>query len=181
MKRIILGVTGSVAAPKAAELAAKLTKNGYAVDVILTRAAEKFISTNRFEAATGRIAYTDALLDGAPPEARYLALAKDADLAVVAPATADTIAKLAAGTADDLLTLTLLALEDTPVLICPSMDAPVYRNPATQRNRRTLENDGCYFFGPRETERGKGALAETDAIAADIADMLNPDLWGAYI
>ena len=181
MKRILLGVTGSAAAPKAVELAEKLTKNGYAVDVILTKAAQKFIGADRFACATRRIVHTDAVLDGNPPEAKYLALARDADLAVVAPATANTIAKLASGAADNLLTLTLLALEDTPLLICPSMDAPVYRSPMTQRNRRTLENDGCYFFGPRETERGKGALAETDAIVAEIGDMLDPTLWGTYI
>ena len=181
MKRILLGVTGSYAAPKAAELAEKLTKNGYAVDAILTRAAQKFVQVARLETATRRIVYTDALLDDTPPEARYLMLAKDADLAVVAPATANTIAKIASGSADNLLTLTLLALEHTPVLLCPSMDAAVYRSPATQRNRRTLENDGYYFLGPRETENGKGPLAETDAIVAEIVDMLNPDLWGAYI
>jgi len=181
MKRILLGVTGSSAAPRAVELAARLTKNGYAVDVILTEAGTRFASPEDFAAATGRAVYTDLFANGTQGEGLHAALARDADLAVIAPATAHTIARLAMGFADDLLTASLLALEETPVLLCPSMDPVTYRNPLTQENRRTLENLGFYFLGPRTTERGKGELAALDSIVEKTGEMLDPACWGAYI
>lgn len=172
MKRIILGVTGSSCAPDAVLLANKLTENGYAVDVILTKAAQRFVSADRFMTATRRIVYTDSSLERTSPEAHYLTLAKDADLALVAPATANTIAKLAAGITDNLLTLTLAALDDVPVMICPAARDRLYRNQIAQRNRRELENLGYYFFD---------ALRESDRLLERVGDMLDPECWGAYI
>jgi len=180
MKRIILGVTGAACTPKAVELARKLTENGYAVDAILLVPAGASIA-RELEKATGRTVYAPSSGDGSREEYAYLALANGTDLAVVAPASASAIAKLSAGIADDLLTATLLALEDVPVLLCPGMDAATYRNPITQRNRRELENLGYYFVAPKLTEPGKLALAETDKILETVGDMLDPECWGAYI
>ncbi|MBE6909869.1 MAG: phosphopantothenoylcysteine decarboxylase [Ruminococcaceae bacterium] len=180
MKRIILGVTGAACAPKAVELARKLTENGYAVDAILSVPAGASI-VQELEKAAGRTVYAPSSGDGGLDEGDYLALANDADLAVVVPASAAAIAKLSAGIADDLLTATLLALEDGPVLLCPGMDAATYRNPITQRNRRELENLGYYFVAPKLTESGKLVLAEVDRILEKVGDMLDPECWGAYI
>ena len=175
MKRILLGVTGSTHAPEAVELAGKLTENGYAVDAILTVEPSPAFA-RALARATGRTIY-----EGSLDEDVALALANGADLAVVAPASAAAIARLSAGVADDLLTATLLALSDSPVLLCPGMDAATYRNPITQRNRRELENLGYYFIAPRALETGKSALAEVDRILERVGDMLDPECWGAYI
>lgn len=176
MKRIILGVPDGNHAEKAAELAKKLTENGYAVDVILSGGAD---GAEKFSAVTGRTAYLSAI--GSVDESTCLALARDADLAVVAPATAAAVARLAAGLADDLLTATLLALGDTPVLLCPAMDANTYRNPITQRNRRELDNLGYYFLAPQAVENGRVPLAAVGKILERVGDMLDPACWGAYI
>lgn len=181
MARIILGVTGSAAAREAVPLAEKLSRNGYIVDAVLTEAATRFVEPRKLEAATGRPAHTSLYENGTQGEGPHIALAREAELAVIAPATANTIAKLAAGIGDNLLTATIQVLENTPVLICPSMAPAAYRAQQTQENRRTLENLGYVFLGPVDTGRGKGALSTADAIAEKITDMLNPELWGAYI
>ncbi len=177
MKRIILGVTGGSRAPQAAELARKLTENGYVVDVILAGSTN---AARDFENATGRTVYA-ATAKAVGEDDTHLMLAEGADLAVIAPASAAAIAKLAFGIADDLLTAALLALGDVPVLLCPAMDAATYRNPITQRNRRELDNLGYYFLDPRVTEDGRVLPAETDRILERIGDMLDPECWGAYI
>ncbi|MGH8247714.1 MAG: flavoprotein, partial [Gammaproteobacteria bacterium] len=118
-KRLLLGVTGSIAAFKAADLASKLTQAGAQVDVILTGAAEKFITPLTFQSVTGRRAYTDADLWGGEAHVLHVGLARAADLLVVAPCTADTLAKLAYGFSDNLLTVTALAAE-CPILIAPA-------------------------------------------------------------
>ncbi len=174
MKRIIFGTAGGPYAQAAAELAGKLTDNGYAVDVILLGDQG---AARALESATGRRVYAAS----AGVDDSYLALANGADLAVVAPATPAAIARLTAGLADDLLTAALLALGDVPVLLCPATDAATYRNPITQRNRRELDNLGYYFLDPRVTEDGRALLAETDRILERIGDMLDPECWGAYI
>src|SRR6185295_6889259 len=117
-KRITLGVTGSIAAYKAADLASKLTQAGAEVDVILTAAAEKFITALTFQSVTGRRAYTDSDLWGGEAHVLHVGLGRSADLLVIAPCTADTLAKLAHGLADDLLTVTALAAR-CPVLVAP--------------------------------------------------------------
>ena len=120
-KRIMLGVTGSIAAYKAADLASKLTQAGAQVDVILTGAAEKFVTPLTFQSVTGRRAYTDADLWGNEAHVLHVGLGHAADLLVIAPCTANTIAKLAHGQADTLLTVTALAMR-SPLLIAPAMD-----------------------------------------------------------
>ena len=181
MARIILGVTGSAAAREAILLAEKLTRNGYLVDVVLTDAATHFVKAEELEAAAGRPVHTSLYENGTQGEGAHIALAREADMAVVAPATANTIAKIAAGFGNNLLTATIQAMGDAPMLVCPAMSPAVYRGQQTQENRRTLENLGYVFLGPVDAGSGKGALASTDAIAEKIADMLDPELWGAYI
>ncbi len=152
-KHILLGVTGSIAAYKAADMASKLTQAGAKVDVILTNAAEKFITPLTFQSVTGRKAYTDKDLWGDEAHVMHISLGKTADLLVIAPCTADTMAKLAHGIADNLLTVTALAAT-CPALIAPAMDGGMFDHPATQENLKTLLSRGVLVAGP-----GSGHLA----------------------
>ena len=132
-KRILLGITGSIAAYKAADLASKLTQMGALVDVIFTPSAEKFISPLTLQSVTGRHAYTEVDLWGGEAHVLHVGLGHSADLLVIAPCTANTIAKLASGQADNILTITALAAT-CPLLIAPAMDGGMLDHPATQEN-----------------------------------------------
>jgi len=146
-KHILLGVTGSIAAYKAADLASKLTQAGAKVDVILTGAGEKFVTPLTYQSVTGRKAYTDKDLWGDEAHVMHISLGKTADLLVIAPCTADTMAKLAHGIADNLLTVTALAAT-CPILIAPAMDGGMFDHPATQENLKTLQTRGVLVAGP---------------------------------
>ncbi|GAB4572881.1 MAG: bifunctional phosphopantothenoylcysteine decarboxylase/phosphopantothenate--cysteine ligase CoaBC [Anaerolineales bacterium] len=146
-KHILLGVTGSIAAYKAADLASKLTQAGAKVDVILTGAGEKFVSPLTYQSVTGRKAYTDKDLWGDEAHVMHISLGKTADLLVIAPCTADTMAKLAHGIADNLLTVTALAAT-CPILIAPAMDGGMFDHPATQANLATLQSRSVLVAGP---------------------------------
>ena len=146
-KHILLGVTGSIAAYKAADLASKLTQAGAQVDVILTNAAEKFVTPLTYQSVTGRKAYTDKDLWGDEAHVLHVNLGKTADLLVIAPCTADTMAKLAHGMADNLLTVTALAAT-CPILIAPAMDGGMFYHPATQANLQTLQTRSVLVAGP---------------------------------
>ena len=164
-KRIILGVTGSIAAYKAADLASKLTQAGAQVDVILTGAAEKFITPLTFQSVTGRRAYVDSDLWGNEAHVLHVGLGHQADLLVIAPCTANTIAKLAHGQADSLLTVTALA-STCPLVIAPAMDGGMYDHAATQENLDTLRKRGADIIEPAEGHlasglTGIGRLPET--------------------
>jgi phosphopantothenoylcysteine decarboxylase / phosphopantothenate---cysteine ligase len=158
-KHILLGVTGSIAAYKAADLASKLTQVGAQVDVILTPAAEKFISPLTFQSVTGRKAFTDADLWGGEAHVLHVGLGHSADLLVIAPCTANTLAKLAHGLADTLLTITALAAR-CPILIAPAMDVGIYTHPATQDNIRILTGRGVTFAGPAEGRMASGLVGK---------------------
>ena len=163
-KHILLGVTGSIAAYKAVELASKLTQAGAQVDVILTPAAEKFITPLTFQSVTGRMAFTDANLWGEQAHVLHVGLGHTSELMVIAPCTANTLGKLAHGIADNLLTITTLATR-CPLLVAPAMDVDIYINIATQDNVRILTERGVYFAGPDEGRMasglvGKGRLVE---------------------
>jgi phosphopantothenoylcysteine decarboxylase/phosphopantothenate--cysteine ligase len=156
-------VTGSIAAYKAADMASKLTQAGALVDVILTQAARRFISELTFQSLTGRQAYIDDDLWGAQSHVIHVGLARDTDIFVVAPATATTIAKLALGSAEDLLSLTALALgtqNAPPLLIAPAMDAGMYQHQATQENLKKLEQRGAIIVGPEEGHLASGLVAK---------------------
>ena len=154
-KRIILGVTGSIAAYKAADVASKLTQAGAQVDVVLTGAAEKFITPLTFQSVTGRRAYTDTDLWGNEAHVLHVGLGHSADLLVIAPCTANTIAKLAYGQADTLLTVAALA-STCPLLLAPAMDGGMFDHPATQENLDTLKKRGATIIGPAEGHLASG-------------------------
>ena len=154
-KRIVLGVTGSIAAYKAADLASKLAQNGAQVDVILTQAALNFVSTLTFQSITGRPAFTDQDLWGSQGHVQHIGLAHAADLVVIAPVTANTIAKLAHGIADNLLTVTSLAAK-CPLMIAPAMDGGMYSHPATQTNLEILQTREVSIIGPVEGHLASG-------------------------
>jgi phosphopantothenoylcysteine decarboxylase/phosphopantothenate--cysteine ligase len=154
-KHILLGVTGSIAAYKAADLASKLTQAGAKVDVILTPAAEKFITPLTFQSVTGRKTFTDTELWGGEAHVLHVGLGHSADLFVIAPCTANTLGKLAHGIADNLLTITALAAR-CPVLVAPAMDVGIYSHPATQENVRILTGRGVFFGGPGEGRMASG-------------------------
>lgn len=163
-KRILLGVTGSIACYKAADLASKLTQAGALVDVILTGAATQFVTPLTFQSVTGRRAYVDADLWGSEGHVQHIALGHGADLLVIAPASANTLAKLAHGIADNLLTVSALAAS-CPQVLAPAMDGGMYAHPATQANLALLAARGALIAGPGEGHlasglTGKGRMLE---------------------
>jgi phosphopantothenoylcysteine decarboxylase/phosphopantothenate--cysteine ligase len=186
-KRIILGVTGSIAAYKAADLASKLTQSSAQVDVILTSAAEKFITPLTFQSVTGRRAYTDSDLWGNEAHVLHVGLGHSADLIIIAPCTANTIANLAHGQADTLLSVTTLAAE-CPLMIAPAMDGGMFDHPATQENIESLKKRGAFIIEPLEGHLasgliGKGRLPETSELIGHIRLILgrNGPLAGKQI
>lgn len=178
-KRIILGVTGSIAVYKAADLASKLTQAGALVDVIMTEAACRFVAPITFQAVTGRPVYTTMWHtegEGLPTHIAHVGLGEGADLLVIAPITANTLAKLAHGLADDLLSVTALAAR-CPLLVAPAMDGAMYDHPATQANLATLRARGVTVVEPDEGRFasglvGKGRLPETPALLGHIRHVL---------
>ena len=180
-KTILIGVTGSIAAYKAADLASRLMKQHAQVHVIMTMNAAKFISPITFETLTNRKCITDTFDRNYPAdhpvEVEHIALAKKADLVIVAPATANIIAKMAYGIADDMLTTTLLACT-CPVLVSPAMNTRMYEHPATQANLAVLKDRGVKIIEPSSGhlacgDEGKGKLPEpaflVECILAQIA------------
>ncbi len=154
-KHIILGVTGSIACYKAAELASRLAQAGAQVDVLLTQSALEFVTPLTFQSVTGRRAYTDSDLWGNEAHVLHVGLGHSTDLLVIAPATANTIAKLAHGSADNLLSVTALAAA-CPLVIAPAMDGGMFNHPATQANLETLRQRGATIVGPAEGHLASG-------------------------
>ncbi len=156
-RRILLGVTGSIAAFKAADLASKLTQAGADVDCLLTASAERFVGALTFQALTGRRPYVDADLWSDEGHILHVGLAQTAELLVIAPVTADTIAKLVHGRADTLLTITALAAT-CPMIVAPAMDAGMFEHAATQANLATLRERGVTIVGPVEGRMASGLI-----------------------
>ncbi|KPL70066.1 phosphopantothenoylcysteine decarboxylase [Ornatilinea apprima] len=156
-KKIVLGVTGSIAAYKAAEIASRLTQWGAQVDVVLTESAQKFVTPLTFSSVTGRPAYTEADLWGGQAHVTHIGIARGADLLVIVPASANTLAKLANGIGDNLLSVTHLAAS-CPLIIAPAMDAGMYSHPATQANVETLQQRGALFVGPAAGHLASGLV-----------------------
>jgi phosphopantothenoylcysteine decarboxylase/phosphopantothenate--cysteine ligase len=186
---VLLGVTGGVAAYKAAHLARLLTAAGADVTVVMTESATRFIGADTFAALTGNPVHTS--LWERPGEVLHVRLAHETDVAVVAPATANVIAKLAHGFADDLLTASLLEFGG-PLVVAPAMHTGMWLHPATVRNVGSLAGDGVIFVGPASGalahgDSGLGRLAEPEEIAAavegvlDHAGSVEPDLTGRLI
>jgi len=147
LTRVVLGVTGGIAAYKSAELVRLLVKDGVTVDVILTEAGSRFVTATTFQALSGRPVLTDLWQSGADNAMGHIAISRGADAIVVAPATADFIRKLAHGAADDLLSTLCLARE-CPLLVAPAMNRQMWWNAATQRNAAQLRDDGIVILGP---------------------------------
>jgi phosphopantothenoylcysteine synthetase/decarboxylase len=150
-KNIILGVTGSIAAYKAAELASLLSKQGIDVRVVMTHDAQKFITPLPFKTLSRNPVITDLYDEEEGWKPTHIRLADEADLLLIAPATANVLAKLAHGMADDALTCIALALNSkAKILIAPAMNGKMWLHPATQQNVATLKSRGAEFIGPEE-------------------------------
>lgn len=186
-KRIVLGITGSIAAYKAADLASKLRQQGTLVDTILTHGAQQFITPLTLRAVTGRDVVTDMYDERNPLAVAHVELAHAADALVIAPATADAIARLAHGFASDMLSVTALATT-APLLIAPAMEAQMFAHPATQANLALLRERGAEIVGPRaghlaSGRTGLGRMEEPAVIVEALKALLGKrgDLSGRRI
>ena len=171
-RRVLLGVTGGIAAYKACVLTRLLTQAGAAVQVVMTPSATRFVGTDTFAALSGRPTYTEVWEE--PGSVLHVRLARGADVAVVAPATANVIAKLSGGIADDLLTSTLLEAT-CPLVVAPAMHSGMWEHPATQANVRALEERGTVVVGPARGplaagDEGVGRMAEPEEILASVEE-----------
>ncbi len=175
-REIVLGVTGGIAAYKAAALTSLLVQEGAGVTAVLTRNARRFVGEATFAALTGRPVATRSFDPRAYPLGAHIELAERADLVVVAPASADFLAKLAAGAADDLLT-TLVLCAACPIVVAPAMNAAMWDKPAVQRNVDRVAADGARVVPPGSgwlscRAQGTGRMAEPAEIAAVIESLL---------
>ena len=178
-KEILLGVTGGIAAYKSADLCSKLVQSGARVTVVMTRAAQKFIGRTTFAALTDRPVYRDMFRPQEHHLGEHIGLARRADLYVIAPCTADCIAKLAQGFADDLVSPIALSVT-CPILIAPAMNNEMWSKASVQRNLEQVRSDGLHIVGPGEgwlscQSVGPGRMAEPAEILQVVADLLSPE------
>ena len=179
MKKILLGITGSISAYKSADITNQLVKLGYQVDVIMTESSTHFITPLTLQSLSKRAVHTDVMQEKEPSVINHIELAKHADLLVIAPATANILGKLANGVADDLLSTVAMALPvKTPKLIAPAMNTNMYQNPINQKNLATLKSVGYQEIEPRESllacgDFGKGALADIQVIIDQVVTTIN--------
>ncbi len=178
MARITLAVSGSISAYKAADLTSQLTKQGHELTILMTKSATQFITTLTLQSLSKHLVHTDVMIEENPSLIKHIDIAKETDLFIVAPASANTLAKLANGLADNMVTSVALALPiGTPKLIAPAMNTNMYLNPATQENLEKLSRYGFTEIKPREAllacgDFGTGALAEVDIIIEKIKEFL---------
>jgi phosphopantothenoylcysteine decarboxylase/phosphopantothenate--cysteine ligase len=179
-KRILLGITGGIAAYKSAELVRELQRRGADVQVVMTESACRFVTPVTMQALSGKPVFTDMWDSRAPNGMPHIELSRDRDIIVVAPATAGFIAKLVHGAADDLLSTLCLARE-CPLMVAPAMNRQMWENPATQRNIAQLHRDGIVVLGPDSGdqacgETGMGRMLEPADLARSIAAWFQPKL-----
>jgi phosphopantothenoylcysteine decarboxylase/phosphopantothenate--cysteine ligase len=177
-KKILLGITGGIAAYKAAELTRLFVKAGADVRVVMTESACRFITPTTMQALSGKPVFTDMWDPRVPDSMGHIELSRDRDLIVVAPATTDFLAKVANGFGDDLLSALCLA-RSAPLMVAPAMNVEMWQNAATQRNVERLRADGVAILGPVEGEHadregGMGRMLEPEAIFAAVAAALGP-------
>jgi phosphopantothenoylcysteine decarboxylase/phosphopantothenate--cysteine ligase len=177
-KRLLLGITGGVAAYKAAALARLLVKGGADVRVTMTEAATRFVTPVTLQALTGQTVWTDLWDPRVPDNMGHIELSRDRELIVVAPASGDFLGKLAAGLADDLLS-TLCLARRCPLMVAPAMNVEMWENPAMQRNLHTLRGDGVHFAGPAAGDQacgevGMGRMLEPAEIVEEIEAFFQP-------
>jgi phosphopantothenoylcysteine decarboxylase / phosphopantothenate---cysteine ligase len=175
-KEIILGVTASVAIYKACEIVRRLRGEGFSVTVVMTKEARDFISPLLFASLSANKVYSEMLSDPQTWDIEHVCLAQKADLVLIAPATANIIAKISCGICDDLLTCVVSATK-APVLICPAMNENMYLNKITQANIKKLESLGYRFVQPRKGglacgRQGIGCLAEVETIIKEAVKIL---------
>jgi phosphopantothenoylcysteine decarboxylase/phosphopantothenate--cysteine ligase len=178
-KNIVLGVTGSISCYKSADLASKLTQQGAVVDVVLTKGAVNFVSPLTFTSLVGRDVYVDMFDHNSTKSISHVSLAHKADIIIVYPATAHTIAKIAHGFADDILTTIILASR-ARVVVAPAMDGFMFENSATQENIEKLKTRGMFIFGPNEGRLasgliGSGRLVEVSQMIDSLENVLGID------
>jgi len=179
MANILLAVTGSIASYKSADLVSSLKKQGHQVTVLMTQAATEFIQPLTLQVLSQNPVHLDVMKEPYPDQVNHIELGKKADLFIVAPATANTIAKLAHGFADNMVTITALALPShIPKLIAPAMNTKMYDHLATQANLKTLESYGYQLIAPKESllacgDLGRGALADLTIILERIKETLD--------
>ncbi|MBY0113791.1 MAG: hypothetical protein K2Y21_13310 [Phycisphaerales bacterium] len=178
-KRVLIGVTGGIAAYKACHIVSRLAQAGAQVTVAMTEAATKFVTPLTFQALSGRPVYTSAWEHVESHDPQHVSLAREAAVALVAPATMDCLAKLATGRTDDVVTLILSAIDrsKTPVFLAPSMNDAMWHQPSTQRNVTQLVDDGFHLIGPGEGWQacrtvGAGRMTEPVQILEVVTDTL---------
>lgn len=179
-KRIVVGVTGGIAAYKAAELVRLLGKQGAEVQVAMTEGATHFVTATTFQALSGKPVYLDQWDARMPNAMAHIDLSRSADLILVAPASADFLARIAYGMADDLLATMVLA-RDCPLLVAPAMNRQMWENPATRRNIDLLQADGIEVLGPASGEQacgevGAGRMLEPEEIVDEVVAFFTPKL-----
>lgn len=177
-RTVLLGLTGGIAAYKAAELARLLIQDGLAVQAVMTEAATRFVAPATLQALTGRPVHTDLWDAGVPNSMAHIDLSRNADLILVAPASADFLAKLAGGLADDLLS-TLCLARDCPLMVAPAMNRQMWERAATRRNIATLEKDGVTILGPASGdqacgETGMGRMLEPEELLQAVRGFFQP-------
>ena len=176
MTQITLAVTGSISAYKAADITSQLTKLGFEVKVLMTPAARKFITPLTLQILSKHQVGLDVLIEDDPQRIEHIDIGKETDLFLVAPASANTIAKLAMGLADNMVTSTALALpQTTKKLLAPAMNTKMLEHPATQRNLKLLQDYGYQIIQPREAllacgDKGSGALASVETILETVKE-----------
>lgn len=175
-KHVVLGITGSVAAYKAADIARLFVEKKYKVSVVMTGSAEEFIAPLTFSSLTGQKTYTDMFTDGDAWEMAHIELAKSADAILIAPATANSISTIACGLANDLLSCVVLATQ-APVIIAPAMNTQMYKNKIFQENIAKLKNNNFIFVEPTEGllacgDVGLGHIADNDTIVQTVINQL---------
>lgn len=173
MKTVVVGISGSIAAYKACEIVSQLKKKNYQVHVLMTRSACQFITPLTLQTLSKNKVHIDVFDETDPGFVCHIELAKKADLFLIAPASANLIARLAYGFADDMLSATLLASNNTPVLIAPAMNENMYEHVTVQENLDKLKARGYIEIEPRKAllacnDWGKGALEEVDVIVAHV-------------
>ncbi|MDR0951083.1 MAG: bifunctional phosphopantothenoylcysteine decarboxylase/phosphopantothenate--cysteine ligase CoaBC [Candidatus Ancillula sp.] len=177
MKTVCLAVTGSIAAYKACDIVSQLRKKKYNVEVLMTENATKLVTPLTFQSLSKNQVRTEVMQEKMPERIDHIDTAKEADLFIIAPATANIIGKVANGIADDIVSTVALACHDIPMLIAPAMNTYMYENPATKENIEKLVKRGWQEIEPKESllacgDVGKGALANVDTIVSKIMNNL---------
>ncbi|KXT75133.1 Phosphopantothenoylcysteine decarboxylase / Phosphopantothenoylcysteine synthetase [Streptococcus sp. DD10] len=181
MAHITIAVTGSISAYKSADLVSRLTKMGHQITVLMTKAATSFITPLTFQVLSKNDVHLDIMAEPYADKVNHIEIGKETDLFIVIPATANTLARLANGFADNMVTSTALALPNhVKKIIAPAMNTKMYDHPATQTNLNKLESYGYHIIAPREAilacgDNGRGALADLDTIINVIKEKLNEE------